>query len=151
MVMGGRPHRPARRLPVKTWIPFVLVLALAVPPALAAEPQTGTNASCAESLALYNVDGVSTNMSRVNVTPGTGYMVGATSGIPPPANAVTAVAYVDFYTRGHGWIGWNAGNATGLVPAGAAYGVMCVGADPSDNDWPMVPLPTGVWTYQDGF
>lgn len=151
IVMGGRAPTRARRLPVETWIPFVLALALAVPPAIAAAPQTGTNASCAESLALYNVDGVSTGSSRVHVAPGTGYVVGATSGMSPPANVVTAIAYVDFYTEDHGWIGWNEGSATGIVPADAEYGVMCVAADPSDNGWPMVPLSTGVWTYQDGF
>lgn len=123
---------------MKLWIPTVLAIAFFLPFAAAGDEQTGSGASCAESLALYD-QGISTGESRVVVGPDTVYSVSADFG----------TAYVDFFDAGDNWLGWNAGDLAGVVPTGAAYGVMCVG-ESGGLVWPFAPLPTSTWTYQDG-
>lgn len=105
------------------------------------DQQTGTTTSCADYNALWVVPGVVLEDARVEVDPGQTYTITSDDGVP----------WVDFYDANGEWVDYNydsdEGHLTsGVVPAEAAYGVVCVGAL---GEYPDAPLVTATFTYHD--
>lgn len=105
------------------------------------DEQSGSGTLCADYNAAYIVSSVQVadDENVVDVDPNTGFNI-ATDGSGTP--------YIDFYAEDGSWIGYNEGNTTGVVPADASYGIVCVGLV---GFYPTAPSPTETWTYQDGF
>lgn len=123
---------------MRTFLAMLLAMTFLAPFAAAENPaQTGTGTTCAEYNVLYIVD-QNTGLSEVAVQAGSGFRISADTGAP----------YVDFFNAGGAWIGWSLGNSEGIVPAAAAFGVVCVGLG---LGWPDAPDATATWSYQDGF
>lgn len=128
---------------MKTIFALATLLVLTVPATVSAnEPQSGTGGECVNNLITFvQGNGVDLGMSNVAVAPGTGYTISASTGL----------VYVDFFNSANQWIGWNAGSDSGVVPGGAAFGVVCAPllTDPVLNAG-LVADPTATWTYEDG-
>lgn len=106
------------------------------------EAQSGSGTTCVDYNVLFLIGGVSIageTGNVVDVAPGTGFEV---------SSDTQDTVYVDFYDESGGWSSYNEGNTTGTVPAGAAFGTVCVAVM---DFYPSAPNPTSTWTYQDGF
>lgn len=107
--------------------------------------QNGSNSLCLDYLALWLVDGTHSplgNETELVVTePGTGFVITASGeGIP----------FIDFYDAEGAYL--DSGGANGVVPAGSAYGFVCVLVAGLPEGLPTgVPDPQGEFAYQDGF
>lgn len=128
---------------MKTYLIAASLLALVAPVALAANPaQSGTGGDCVNDIITFvQNQGVPPPTSQVAAAPGTLYSVSSSAD----------TVYVDFFTAGGAWVGWNGGASGGFVPTLAAYGVVCPAAvtDPLIGI-PLVPDALATWTYQDG-
>jgi len=120
---------------------LLLTLVVLAPQGAAANPaQSGSNSLCEDYNVLYNVDGVYSPLAAmVTVDGASGYTISADQGD----------VYVDFYDANGVWLTYNNGAASGITPAAAVVGTICVAV--GTLGYPDVPAVGATWTYQDGF
>ena len=114
---------------------FALVLAISPVGLADDDTQSGETTTCADYNAFWLTDGVDVG-PYVEVDAGQTWTLEVSEGVPS----------IDFYDAAGNWLGYSTGASTGTVPAGAAYGTVCIGMT---GFWPDAPVVTATFTYHD--